>query len=89
MGARMTKRIDGKIKVEAGVPVPCDSPHQKYPWAAMEVGDSFFAPCSPSEIRRLRNNLRNGAAQWALRRGGGRRFFARPHGDGVRVWRIA
>lgn len=52
----------------------------KYPWADMEVGDSFRAEVKPDVLR--------AAASKAARRHG-LKFVVRLDGDGSRAWRIA
>lgn len=51
----------------------------KYPWAEMEVGDSFKADVPPDV-------LRASASGYARRNGG--KFIVRVDGDGSRAWRV-
>jgi hypothetical protein len=53
----------------------------KYPWAEMEVGDSFFV------LNATTDNL-SAAGTMAAKRSG-RKFTTRKENGGVRVWRIA
>lgn len=69
--------------IEKNIPAPVVSRkrgrHPKYPYAFMEVGDSFYAPGIPS----LSASLRAAEARTGFR-------FAQAHEDGgTRVWRIA
>jgi hypothetical protein len=64
-----------------GIPVPARS---KYPFAEMEIGDSFVKNCCSQQHRNL---LSMTASMWGRRHG--RRFRTRKEdGDNVRVWRI-
>lgn len=72
-----------KFEVESGVPIPEKrGPYVRYPFRAMEVGDSFFV----SENDRSRKNM-DTAANGAKRAGIGRFTVANVEG-GYRVWRI-
>ena len=75
------------IAVDKNVPIP---PRErgweggqapKYPWATMEIGDSFYVPGATQK------NM-SGPIFHAMQRTG-RKFISRKEGDGVRVWRIA
>jgi len=50
----------------------------KYPWAEMDVGDSFKADVAPDV-------LRASASGWSKRNGGS--FIVRKDGEGSRAWR--
>jgi len=67
------------IKIDKGVPVPLNR-RTKYPWADMEVGDSFFVVTD--KIANFKRNV------YAKNRNG-KEFTARAEGDGCRVWRTA
>lgn len=69
--------------VEKGVPRPkLKGRNSKYPWADMEVGDSFAAP------KKLSISLVNSAAQQSRKRGW--KFSVRTMDEQTcRVWRIA
>jgi hypothetical protein len=75
--------FNGYIKIEKGVPVPegLGRRKTKYPWADMEVGDSFWAP-----------GARENVLQTLFKRQAPRKFVyaAERHDDveGVRVWRV-
>lgn len=72
------------IEIEKGVPMPADAGQgpSKYPWALMEIGDSFFVP-NGDRVATVR--------QQAAKKGGqlGRKFTVSAKGQngGVRVWR--
>lgn len=66
------------IEIEKGISAP--SQRGKYPFTAMEVGDSFFVPGVTT------SKLVN-AAQ--AHRSNGRKYTTRTENGGARVWRIA
>ena len=71
------------IEIEKGIPLPTrGAVRRKYPWAEMEVGDSFAAKFSSA-----------GSAYATAKTGGLRnnmKFTARRiEGDEYRIWRIA
>lgn len=74
-------------RIENNVPIP--KPGQgraKYPWAVLEIGQSFIVPCEEWEREQTMNSLtscRNNAQR------GNKRFALRNVKDGVRVWRVA
>jgi hypothetical protein len=65
------------MKIEKNIPLPI-----KYPFAQMEVGDSFLLP---------EGMKRNAASVAAMRYGNplGRRFTIRKTPEGFRCWRVA
>jgi hypothetical protein len=66
------------FEIEKGV--PRQAPNVKYPFADMQVGDSFLVPRGTARIVAS-------AAVWAAARGYGK-FSCRTVEGGVRVWRI-
>lgn len=69
-----------EFKIEKGVPVQKPDPGgapRLYPFAEMEVGDSFVGPKKAA-----------GATSGASKRFS-MKFISRKEGDGVRIWRIA
>lgn len=66
--------------IENDVPLPADAgTRQKYPFGALEVGDSFFVAGVKSK------QISGTAAQYSRRHG--IKLIVRTEGDGVRVWR--
>jgi hypothetical protein len=66
------------FKVEKGVPIPSNRP--TYPFAQLQVGDSFAAPLAKhGSLRTLATWY---GKEWS------RRFVCRRAGKGVRVWRV-
>jgi len=74
------------IAIEKGVPITdqrgvgkSTGRPAKYPWAAMEIGDSFKAEVAPDALRASASGYgkRNGA-----------RFIVRKDGSGSRAWRV-
>lgn len=72
-----------KVEIEKNVPVPkvIGPSTAKYPWATMEVGDSFLSHVSKIAC------LVSARAQ--AERKTGRKFITRTTPEGVRVWRVA
>lgn len=74
-----------KIKVERGVPAPPRTASRtKYPFADMEVGDSFFMSAAFPEHERGRVS----AAACAYAKKHGVKFSTKVFDTGVRTWRI-
>ena len=70
------------MKIEKGIPAPPAPAQRSYPFAAMEIGDSFFVECA-SPCRSVRVQ----ASKQSKRLG--RTFTVRATEGGVRVWRTA
>lgn len=72
------------FRVESGVPLP--EKRHAYPWALLEVGQSFLVPYGVSGRQRVWNTLtscRRNAQK------SGKRFAIRSVANGLRVWRTA
>lgn len=71
------------FKIEKNVPVPeKPSPIGKYPFAEMNVGDSFLVP--GAQARRLQSAIQ----VFRRRVGKDKKFIARDVEGGARCWRI-
>jgi hypothetical protein len=68
--------------IEKSIPIPDRTAQEpgRYPFAQMEVGDSFVVP------RSERHRVDNAAAWYRKRRG--HRYTRRTLGDTVRIWRV-
>lgn len=79
----------GEFVVQHGIPLPRPLFRAKYPFAIMEVGDSFFAPCK----RRVNGQESVTVAARKFAKSKGMRFASRTLTEdgvrGVRVWRVA
>lgn len=86
------------IEIETGVPIPppkggCGRPH-RYPFAGMNVGDSFAVPRVRGEKRecgsdRVQARISNAAGRWVRRHKSQARFVVRVIDETtVRCWRI-
>jgi hypothetical protein len=74
-----------KIQIESGYPAPTRSTARaKYPFAKMEVGDSFFMKSGFPEHERGRVS----AAACAYAKKHGVKFSTKVFDNGVRTWRI-
>lgn len=67
------------MKIEKGVPMPKNKRATKYPFAEMEVGDSFYVEPDNGSI--------HAAASWYGKRNN-KKFATRKEGEGRRIWRI-
>ena len=78
-------------KIETGIPIPPSRQGRKnhdYPYADLEIGQSFFAAPRPGKsIRQTAIYLGAMSAYYAKKTG--RRFTLRVVEGGVRVWRFA
>jgi hypothetical protein len=73
------------IKIETNIPMPAklgSGREAKYPWATMNVGDSFFAPGAKGAS--MAGNIAT-----AKKRYPGTAYTYRTVDGGVRVWRTA
>lgn len=76
------------FEIEKGVPIPPKkSKLNKYPFHAMEPGDSFLIPLPP-EVDRRTFTVRVTVRVAAWRKATGYRFTIRTMEGGVRVWRV-
>ena len=76
-----------KIDKNVDIPAPDTSARGKYPWAQMDVNDSFFV------AGKTANNMTQSARKWAKSHKPDAKFTARKlvEGgvEGVRIWRTA
>lgn len=81
------------IKIEKNVPLLPRAAYSAYPFAQMEVGDSFAVPVEKGgDVARLQKKMSTCALSYARSKHGlGKRFATRRSDDHscVRVWRIA
>lgn len=74
------------LRIDKDVPIPGKKTGRrevKYPFAQMEVGDSFALT---GEVEKTTNLLRNTALRYAKQLG--YKFTVRSTEDGARVWRV-
>ena len=71
-------------KIEKKVPIECQTRKTPFPFASLEIGDSFFVPAQDFNRRKVSNDVfyRNSTD-------GGKRYVTRTVEGGVRVWRVA
>lgn len=67
------------VEIDKEIPLP--EPRKKYPYGAMEVGESFLVSSSSLQVV-CNANYRAGKRL-------GKKFIARKEDSGVRVWRSA
>jgi hypothetical protein len=69
------------IQIDTDVPLSRRSTRQsKYPFAAMDIGDSFFTEIKPS-------SLRGAAVAFSKRHDPRIKFAVRAEDNGARIWR--
>ncbi len=73
----ITLHADRPIKIEKNIPIPAYN--NKYPWAGMEIGDSFFV--SGATMKGV------GGGLYSCGRRAGFKITVRSVDGGVRVWR--
>lgn len=79
------------FKVETDIEMPRRR-NERWPWAKMEVGDSFFTPANGQEMKYVRSKISTCALSWGKRHSGERfatRVTDENGGRGVRIWRVA
>lgn len=82
------------FKIEKGIPIPPSKGGQppvriKYPWAQMEIGDSFVVGIHPPEtISGVRKRLRAAGDKWCQKHQPVAMIKTRIEGqDQIRVWK--
>ena len=74
------------IKIDKNIPVPANA-SARYPWAEMEVGDSFFVE-DKENIYSQQSSLSTAGRVWANAHKNGSKFITRKVEKGLRIWRI-
>ena len=79
-------------EIEKNIHIPKDGRgrprDRKYPFTSMEIGDSFFIPCSDKKEATKRANRVMSSARTSRKSIENKKFTTRAFDDGVRVWRI-
>ncbi len=76
-------------KIEKNVAIPEVHSKIKFPWPAMEVGDSVLVKAGKSEtIDLLKRKVKGSARYYGVKTGKRFRSLISREEDGVRVWRI-
>lgn len=85
-----------EIAIDAGIPVPPPSNGgraPKYPFAAMNVGDSFAIPLTGLMHEKggdlAYNRLKGASVRWKNKHGGEYRIRTRREEGVVRCWRVS
>ena len=64
-------------------------PHLRYPFAEMEIGESFEIKVNTKEIKKKVSNLSSACASYVKSRNNAAKFTVRrTSNDSIRVWRI-
>jgi len=72
-------------QVESGIPMP---DRRKYPFAKMNIGDSFLIVCNGDRASVL-HAVTTAARRYVNTSRGEQKFNCRTERDGVRIWRTA
>lgn len=77
------------IKIQKGIAIPTRArkSNNKYPFAQMEVGDSFFVKDTKTPDK-TRNTLASAVWYYKKRNGSKTNFYTKMYVTGVRVWRV-
>lgn len=77
--------------IDKNVPVPASTAGRgpTYPFAAMQIGDSFFVPATGEAVKKRAAGLSRAASAHAKKNEGRKYTTRKVEGGGVRVWRIA
>lgn len=78
------------IQIEKNIPMPADrATGMHYPYADMEVGDSFYVETNGTNELATARRLRGSSHAFTRRNGGeGKKFSVRKMDNGFRVWRV-
>jgi hypothetical protein len=71
--------MDEDIRIEKNIPMPVVKKQNKYPFAEMEVGDSFFVKGVKEATIRAYSHVQARKLN--------RTYIVRAENEGVRVWR--
>ncbi len=72
------------LQVVSNIPIPDERRNCKYPFAEMQVGDSFY---SENSVHALQSTISNRRGRNTIPRA--HKFLVKREGTGCRVWRIA
>lgn len=73
--------------IEKNVPMPKGRTTAKYPYAQMEVGDSFLIPCSGDAVATVLKRMKT--SKFVAGKRLGIKLSVATDNGGVRVWRAA
>lgn len=73
------------FQIEKGIEIPAltRNTEAKYPFKSMEIGDSFFVPCTDENAKKVRNSISSSARSAKVK------HVTRIAEGGLRVWRVA
>jgi hypothetical protein len=76
------------IKIDKNVPIPAIGKQDKYPFAEMQIGDSFFLPCDSKNEYKIRGQVLH-HAKLRLKTTPDFAITTRKCDGGLRVWRVS
>lgn len=78
------------IQIDKGIQMPARKTRTEYPFAAMQVGDSFAVPVGEDQnAATVARRLYTAANLYMKRANNGTKYAVRTMDGSVRVWRIA
>lgn len=73
-----------QLKIEKNVPIPNVAQKiEKYPFAKMDIGDSFFVEFSKKDALRMQRSMHYIQKKLKIK------LVSRINENGIRIWRIA
>ena len=75
------------MEIEKNIPIPATDGRggRKYPWAEMDIGDSFFVDECSKQKKAI---IGTAAISWVKYHKNDKKFTVRDYEGGIRVWRI-
>lgn len=82
--------VPKEIEITDSVPVPTFTRRHKYPFASLDVNDSFLIENpTGSELKKTRSRVASAACAFKRAHEPKWKFTTRLEGAGVRIWRVA
>ncbi len=79
-----------KIEKNLAIPTRHNRRQSKYPWADLQIGDSFLVPFNEVNVKNERSNLHTSYRQWCrTRQLPERKISVQEVEKGFRVWRVS
>lgn len=85
----MHSKPESDMEVESGVDLPPpNTGGPKYPWADMDIGDSFTVPVGDEDAGKVADRVQRAGASWCERNRPSAAVRTRQQGDEIRVWMV-
>ncbi len=82
------------IEIDKNIPIPERNQvgrKTKYPFAEMEIGDSFLSRCDTADAKKVfsvKTNMHRSASYHKQQEGAKRSYRTRIEPEGIRMWRV-